>query len=278
MRFEQLRQFCEHLKSQSLVEGGPKLFMTPQALHISMKRMEEELGIKILNRDANGISLTAAGQRFYTFAIKMLNEHDNLLQDLETIKSENTALTGKLIVYSTMLFQRNIIPHVLKKFSAAYPQVQLFPFESDVTKTYREFNDTSPPDGFGRLGFVQCPQPQRKLEAIWHNSANYHFQKIKSGFYYACAGSFLKVPATVSIKNLMEYPLVFYATSPMTLAKSNGGIMNPLLLLLSEKHQVVITNSVNTMELWRQTLIDKQCIGFVHNSLVEQYLNKFDNH
>lgn len=270
MRFEQLRQFYEYMRSKSLVESGHKLFMTPQALYISLKRLEEELGIKFLARNANGMSLTPEGQRFYTFAIKTLDEYDLLLQDLERIKSESSALSGKLVIYSTMLFQRNIIPNVLKEFSAAYPHVRLNLFESDVANTYREFNDAPPPEGEGRLGFVQCPQPQRKLETIWHSSANYRFKKIKSGFYYGCTGPFLKIPPRASLKNLLKYPLVFYAASPITLEKGDSEIMNPLLLLLSEKHHVEITNSVNTLELWRQALIDRPCIGFIHNSLVEQ--------
>lgn len=192
MRIEQLRQFCEYVKTKSLTAGSQKLFLTPQALHVSMKRLEEELDAKLVEKSSSGVLLTESGQCFLQFAEKVLAEYDALVNDLEELKNSQKNLKGKLFVYSNMLFQRNVLPHVIKKFSSLFPEVQLFLFESDVTKIYKEFNEFPPEPGTGRLGFVQCPQPKRKLERIWHEAGYYQFHKLCNGFFIHALVQILK--------------------------------------------------------------------------------------
>ena len=271
MRIEQLVQFCEYVSCRSLTAASQKLFMTPQALHISIKRLEEELDVRLVSKASHGLELTAAGKRFLGFAEAVLREYRSFSEELDAMKNEGRSLSGRLYVYSNMLFQRNALPHVIKKFSAEHPDVKLYLFESDTPKIYKEFKESLPPEGAGRLGFLQRPQARGRLSSEWLSSDNYQFRELYKGFFYACTGPKLSLSARETVKKLLKYPIVLYATSTATLADNMGGIMNPTLLLLSEWGKVDIAYSVNTMEFWRQTLLDKPCVGFIHSSLVEQH-------
>lgn len=46
--------------------------------------------------------------------------------------------------------------------------------------------------------------------------------------------------------------------------------MNPTLLLLEEYGNIDISYSANTMEFWKHILLDRNCVGYIHSSLVEQ--------
>lgn len=270
MRIEQLIQFHEYLSSGNLTVASQKLFMTPQALHVSMKRLEEELGVKLIKKGSFGIETTDAGKLFLDFSNNVISCYNTFINDLEIAKIKKKQLSGKLYIYSNMLFWRNILPEVIKKFSDAYPNVQLHIFENDTTKIYKEFNESFSDNTSGRIGFLHIPLTRKKIKNNWYNSKNYKFYELRKGFFYACTNKIFDLESVVSIKKIIQYPIVLYATSTTTLFYKQNDIMNPILLLLSEFGDVNIAYSVNTMDFWKQTILNKKCIGFIHSSLVEQ--------
>jgi len=270
MRIEQLVQFCEYIQCRSLTVAAQKLFMTPQALHVSIKRLEEELDVKLTMKVSGEVELTDAGHLFIDFAEKVLTEYNNFRVSLGEQKRGGQSLSGKLCIYSNMIFQRNVIPAVIRKFSADYPDVQLYLFESDTRKIYKEFSESPLMPDAGRLGFLQVPQPRGKLENYWYGVGKYVFRELRKGFFYACCDPKLALDTQESVRKLLKYPMVLYATSAVTLESKNSGVINPTILLLSEYGNVNIAYSVNTMDFWRQTLLSKTCVGVIHSSLVEQ--------
>ena len=270
MRIEQLVQFCEYIRCKSLTSTAQKLFMTPQALHVSIKRLEEELDAKLIMKVSGEVELTESGRLFMDFAEKVLLEYKNFRVSLGEQKGVKQSLSGTLCIYSNMLFQRNILPSVIKKFSEDYPDVQLYLFESDTRKIYEEFASSLLMPEAGHLGFLQIPQPSGKLENHWYNVGKHVFRELHKGFFYACCDPKLALDTQESVQKLLKYPIVLYATSTVTLESKNNGVINPIILLLSEYGQVNIAYSVNTMEFWRQTLLSKYCVGVIHSSLVEQ--------
>ncbi|MBR3880274.1 MAG: LysR family transcriptional regulator [Mailhella sp.] len=270
MRIEQLIQFREYIRCKSLTSAAQKLFMTPQALHVSIKRLEEELDTKLAVKVSGEIKLTDSGQLFWDFAKNVLREYQGFMGALEDQRRIRNNLSGKLYIYSNMLFQRNVLPNVIKRFQTDYPDVRLRLFESDTRRIYEEFTETPPVHGAGRIGFLQVPQPKGALSDCWHHTNGYVFQELYKGFFYACCDPKLSLNSREPIRKLLKYPLLLYATSTTTLETDSSGVMNPTLLLLSEYGDVEITYSVNTMELWRQTLLTQSCVGVIHSSLVEQ--------
>ena len=271
MRLEQLVQFCGYIQCKTLTSAARKLFMTPQALHVSIKRLEEELDAKLTTKISGNVELTEAGRIFMDFAEKVLREYKMFSGALEEQRRAGRSLSGKLYIHSNMLFQRNVLPEVIRKFSSDYPDVQLHLFESDTRKIYEELAETPPPlPDTGRLGFLQVPQPRGRLQAHWHNANSYVFQELYKGFFYACCGPRLSLNSREPVRKLLKYPMVLYAINSVTLESRASGVINPTILLLSEYGNVDIAYSVNTMEFWRQTLLSKPCVGVIHSSLVEQ--------
>ncbi len=63
MKSDQLYYFIEVAKCLSLTKAAQRLGISQPSLSLSIKRLESELGVKILNRYKTGVTLTIAGQR-----------------------------------------------------------------------------------------------------------------------------------------------------------------------------------------------------------------------
>ena len=79
MRFEQLECLLEVKATGSFVGAAQKLFLTQQAVSMSMKQLEEELGRQILIRENKRTVFTPFGEEVLEFARKMLHERDAFL-------------------------------------------------------------------------------------------------------------------------------------------------------------------------------------------------------
>lgn len=80
MNFRKLRYFCTIAAEGSLSKAAEKLFVAQPALSRQLSELEEEVGTSLFNRQARGVTLTAAGKTFLRDAAK-------ILEDMEEAKS-----------------------------------------------------------------------------------------------------------------------------------------------------------------------------------------------
>lgn len=82
MTFEQLSYFAEVYRLKSITQAADNLFVSRQAVSISVKKLEDEFGVTLFTRLANGVEPTKAGEAFYHSARGILNEHAVLKQKM----------------------------------------------------------------------------------------------------------------------------------------------------------------------------------------------------
>lgn len=87
MRIEQLEYLIEISKHKSLNSASKALHMTPQALGMSIKQLENELGFQVLYRSAVGAALTPEGREAAVSAL-------NFMDHLKTIKDSTVKPPG----------------------------------------------------------------------------------------------------------------------------------------------------------------------------------------
>ena len=88
MRFEQLECLLAVEETGSFVGAAQKMFLTQQAVSMSMKQLEQELGQTILIRENKKTNFTAFGEEVVVFARKMLNDRDEFLRHAQSIHAE----------------------------------------------------------------------------------------------------------------------------------------------------------------------------------------------
>lgn len=270
MRIEQLIHLIGVVKYKSLTKASQNLFITPQALHISLRRMEEELNCSILQKEHDGFVLTEEGKIFYQSAAKILDEYNSAVQELEYIRyNRKKDLEGVLYIYANMVFKRKFLQNVVKIFQNKYPRVQLLFFESDTVTTYMKFNEAEQSD-IAKIGFLQVPVSSRnKINKKWTDTSKYQFTPLFNTEFYACANPKMNFSDKESIKKLLEYPVTFYVLNEKSLVSLQNVFANPLIILLSEQGKIKIHSAVSSMDIWAHTIENNNCIGFINNFLAD---------
>jgi len=119
MRLEQFEYLIEisHCKSMSIASRN--LFMTPQALSMAIKSLEDELNVSLLERSTQGVVLTKQGE-YVCHIAKQILKNIELLKEINKDKPdlEDQVLEGHLVIYTTpamsFIFLKNKITDFLK--------------------------------------------------------------------------------------------------------------------------------------------------------------------
>lgn len=95
-----------------------------QQPHISkvLRALEQELGVRLLERSTTGLSVTEQGRRFYARAVLVLEEFDEAVADAQGL-SEIPA--GLLRVNAPVAFGQLRLTGFVQQFLAQYPQVEV---------------------------------------------------------------------------------------------------------------------------------------------------------
>lgn len=75
MTIIQLKYVIALANASSMREAASKLFVSQPALSATIRELEEELGIKIFERNNKGIALTNEGREFLTYAKQAVSQY-----------------------------------------------------------------------------------------------------------------------------------------------------------------------------------------------------------
>jgi DNA-binding transcriptional LysR family regulator len=115
-----LRSFVAVADSGGVTRAAGFLHLTQSAVSMQLKRLEELLGVELLDRSGRTIALTAAGEQLLVYARRMVALNDEVIGRLTDQAYEGEIVLGVPhdIVYPA-------IPQVLKQFHAAFPRVKV---------------------------------------------------------------------------------------------------------------------------------------------------------
>jgi DNA-binding transcriptional LysR family regulator len=119
-RFGDLDVFAHVVTAGSMSAAGRQLQLSPAVISKRIRRLEERLGVRLLQRTTRQLSLTEAGQGFYERVVSVLSS----IEDAEAwVSSGAGQARGTLRVSAPTSFGRlHIAPH-LKPFLDANPLV-----------------------------------------------------------------------------------------------------------------------------------------------------------
>ena len=108
------------------------LHLTQSAVSMQLKRLEEMLGLDLLDRSGRTIALTASGEQLLVYARRMVALNDEVIERLTDQAYEGEIKLGVPhdIVYPA-------VPQVLKQFNAAFPRMRI-QLEASYTRTLKD--------------------------------------------------------------------------------------------------------------------------------------------
>lgn len=120
---KELRAFCVTKQEGSMSKASELLFASQPTISLQIKTLEEQLKVKLFQRNGPKLSITTEGEILYSIVQPLVTGIDHLE---DTFRSQYSDLsTGHLTITaeeSTILYT---LPEVLKKFVERYPSIKL---------------------------------------------------------------------------------------------------------------------------------------------------------
>jgi len=119
---QQLRIFKALATEKSFTHAGEILFISQPSVSKQIKTLEDHLGILLLNRNGNKISLTDAGNIFLQYSERILALCEESCRALNDLKDGER---GNLKIGASQTIGAYLMPRVLTLFAQIYPQINL---------------------------------------------------------------------------------------------------------------------------------------------------------
>ena len=115
-----LRSFVAVADSGGVTRAAGFLHLTQSAVSMQLKRLEENLGLDLLDRSGRGIALTAAGEQLLGYARRILELNDEAWGRLTAKEFEGEITLG---VPHDIIYP--YIPQMLRRFAVDFPRMQV---------------------------------------------------------------------------------------------------------------------------------------------------------
>lgn len=125
-RFQEMQVFVRIAERGSFTQAAEDLRIPRATVTNLIKRMEERIGTRLLERTTRTVRMTDDGRRFYRHCVR-------LLADMEEAENQfrNTTPRGLLRVNMQGTLAKNFVVPTLSEFIARYPDIRLHISEDD---------------------------------------------------------------------------------------------------------------------------------------------------
>jgi DNA-binding transcriptional LysR family regulator len=117
-----MRVFRCIVESQGFSAAAERLDTTHSSVSRHLQQLESALGVRLINRNTRRMSLTAAGERYYTACVDILERVDAASR-AATLEKERPS--GLLRISAPLVVGTLELAHWLPDFQARYPEIQV---------------------------------------------------------------------------------------------------------------------------------------------------------
>jgi len=231
MDMKQLRYFIAIAEEKNITAAANRLHMSQPPLSLQLKQLEQELGVKLIERTGKSMELTDKGKVLYERALQLVNSVEEIKNELvETDEGKRGVLAVGLNTMSVSGFS-----NMLHTFHQKYPLVSLKIVQNDSFYLAESVKTRAI-----EMAFVRLPLEHRGL--TYHHLVNEPFvfvSKEKTG--------------VISLKEISDMPLIIPSTEGL-------GIYNTILEAFS-KHNLPLKSMVECSDMHVLMEMLKQGMG-----------------
>lgn len=121
-RFEQMRTFVAIAQTKRLGAAADRLGLVRSAVSRRLQEIEERLGVQLVTRNTRNLSLTDAGQEYYSRALTILEDVDAAEANLSKVRSD---AAGRLHISAPLSWSVMHLAPLVPEFSERYPKIEL---------------------------------------------------------------------------------------------------------------------------------------------------------
>jgi DNA-binding transcriptional LysR family regulator len=160
MELRQLRYFVAIVEEGGFSRAAKRLHISQPPLSTQTRSLEDEIGVRLLERSNRGVSVTPAGSVFY-------EEVRAVLARLEHARNKTFQVgcgdVGSLAVGFVSIADYGILPPALKSFRAQFPLVQVHLHELTTDAQIRELRAATLDLG---IGLAPVDEPDLEFKSV----------------------------------------------------------------------------------------------------------------
>jgi LysR family positive regulator for ilvC len=103
-------------------QTAERMHLSPSAISRSIKRMEEEIGQRLLERDKRSVRLTGGGEALLQYARRELAQWRGFV---ESLQPHYQLLHGEISLYCSVTAAYSLLARLLSNFRSRYPAIEL---------------------------------------------------------------------------------------------------------------------------------------------------------
>jgi LysR family transcriptional regulator, low CO2-responsive transcriptional regulator len=246
MDFDQLETFIEVARHLSFSRAAEKRFRTQPAISAQIRALEEEVGVRLLDRSGGKVAVTAPGKVFLRYAEEAMQSRRMVVNSLAEMAH---VPRGEIVLAANEGTCLHILPEVFAEFKKQYPSVSVMVNRSEHKQVLELIIDNSID-----LGIVSLPVTDKRLttvpihrdELVVIAAPQHPLAKLKS----------------VTLARAGEYPLLLPKSG-----RTRGAIEQ-----LFEDRQIkpTVSMELDSSELLKRFVAADVGIGFIARSNVQE--------
>jgi DNA-binding transcriptional LysR family regulator len=156
MDLRQLEIFSKVVQFGSFSKAAESLHLTQPTVSEHIRTLEDELGVRLLDRLGRGATVTRAGQLLLSYADRMLALQREARQALDSFQGK---MSGDLLAGASTIPGEYVLPALIGRFKEKYPEIAVTLLIGDTQAVVDWVAD-----GRVELGVVGGRVPHRQLE------------------------------------------------------------------------------------------------------------------
>ncbi|CAB3794139.1 HTH-type transcriptional regulator DmlR [Paraburkholderia caffeinitolerans] len=130
-RLQTMQIYVNIVERGSFTQAAEVLQLHRPAVTKAVQQLEQELGIRLLNRSTRRVSMTAEGEAFYQRCVQLLASVNDTFASFAQFSEQRPQPKGRLRLNFATAFAKSVIIPALPEFQQRYPQIELVVGASD---------------------------------------------------------------------------------------------------------------------------------------------------
>ncbi|NMM63961.1 LysR family transcriptional regulator [Clostridium sp. P21] len=249
MDIRQLKYFIAIAEEGQITGAARKLNIAQPPLSYHLKLLEDELGVKLVERGSRKIKLTDAGKMLYDKASQILKLTETTVKQL---KDFGQGIKGTLFIGTVSSCGATLLPERIHNFNKSYPDISFEIYEGNTYKLLELLNN-----GLIEIGIVRTP-----FNAEAFNSK--YLSKETMIAVFRTNSNWYKNQENICINDIMDKPLIIYRRFEKLISKCCQSLgFNPRIICKCD--------DARTALLWADSgigiaIVPKSAIKLVNNA------------
>src|ERR1700688_1934038 len=196
MDFDQLTTFVYVAKLKSFSRAGQKVFRSQSAVSAQIRQLEQAYHAKLLDRSAQSVELTPAGEGLFEDAEKLLRLRD---ESVQLVADRGNVVQGPVVFGANEATCLYLLPDIFAEFQRRFPLVHISIYRNFSHKILQRVED-----GSIDVGIVTLPTKSPNLKV-------HHIHRDRLRFMVSTRNP-LAQRSKLTLEEVASQPLIFPRT------------------------------------------------------------------